>query len=117
MKQPTAGDRCPRSSWAIDANLSTVDVSAAYREMRSEELKRAVLDLIIQEYTDKSPDHELSIDTPLLSGGIVDSDSIASLTELLERTFRVRIPAEEATAESFETVESIAKLVDRHSRA
>ena len=52
--------------------------------------------------------------TPLISGGIVDSFSMVSLKRFLEKKNGISIPDEEATPQAFDTVTSIVELVNRH---
>ena len=56
-------------------------------------------------------DGEFGDDTPLISGGIVDSFSMVALKMFVERKYHVAIPNEIATPETFDTVRSIATLV------
>jgi hypothetical protein len=50
-----------------------------------EQLKRVILDYVKKEYLDDTDDREIAADTPLITGGIVDSFSMVSLKRLLER--------------------------------
>ena len=54
---------------------------------------------------------EVTYDTPLISGGIVDSFSMVSLKRFLENKYQISIPDEKATPEAFDTVDSIVELV------
>ena len=51
--------------------------------------------------------------TRLITGGIVDSFSMVSLKRFLERKYDVKIPDADATPEAFDTVDTIAALVER----
>ncbi|HQN40426.1 MAG TPA: acyl carrier protein, partial [Thermoanaerobaculia bacterium] len=53
------------------------------------------------------------LDTPLLSGGIVDSFSMVSLKRFLEKKCALQIPDAEATPAAFDSVRTIVELVDR----
>ncbi len=75
-----------------------------------EDLKRAVLDYVVKEYVEDE-EEELNYDTPLISGGIVDSFSMVSLKRFLEHRYGIRIPDEQATPEAFDSVNRIASLV------
>ncbi len=78
-----------------------------------EDLKDVILNYVIEEYLDDE-DEEITYDTPLISGGIVDSFSMVSLKRFLEVKYKINIPDEEATPEAFDNVNSIAELVKKH---
>ena len=77
------------------------------------ELKKTILDYIRREYIEEGDERELKTDTPLITGGIVDSFSMVSLKRFLERKCAVKIPDADATPEAFNTVDSIVALVKR----
>ncbi|MCD6332836.1 MAG: acyl carrier protein [Bacteroidales bacterium] len=72
-------------------------------------LKQTILDYVIDEYAEE--DDEVTFDTPLISGGLVDSFSMVSLKRFLEVQYKISIPDDRATPEAFDTVNSIASLV------
>ena len=77
-----------------------------------EELKDAVLEYVKNEYVEEDDeDTELDYDTPLISGGIVDSFSMVSLKVFLEKKCNIQIPDAKATPEAFDTVNKICALV------
>ncbi|MCJ7623222.1 MAG: phosphopantetheine-binding protein [Anaerolineaceae bacterium] len=76
-----------------------------------EDLKDVVLEYIIEEYAEE--DDEITFDTPLISGGFVDSFSMVSLKRFLEVRYKITIPDDDATPEAFDTVDKIADLVKR----
>ena len=83
-----------------------------------DDLKRAIRDYVIKEYLEEGDEREVAEDTPLISGGIVDSFSMVSLKRFLEKKQGIQIPDAEATPAAFDTVNSIAALVGRiRSRA
>ncbi len=75
-----------------------------------EDLKRVVLEYVIKEYVEDDT-QEITYDTPLISGGIVDSFSMVSLKRFLEHRYNIQIPDERATPEAFDSVDKIASLV------
>ena len=75
-----------------------------------DELKEAVLKYVKAEYLEDE-DQEITYDTPLISGGIVDSFSMVSLKRFLENKYKISIPDEQATPEAFDSVSKIAVLV------
>lgn len=75
-----------------------------------EEMKDIVLEYVIEEYLEDE-DEEIDYDTPLISGGIVDSFSMVSLKRFLENKYKISIPDEKATPEAFDSVNKICTLV------
>lgn len=75
------------------------------------EMKDVVLEYVINEYLEDE-DEVLSYDTPLISGGIVDSFSMVSLKRFLENKYKISIPDDKATPEAFDTVNKICTLVN-----
>ncbi len=71
----------------------------------------AVLNYIKKEYMEEDDDTEMTFDTPLISGGIVDSFSMVSLKVFLEKKYSISIPDAKATPQAFDTVNKIVKLV------
>ena len=81
-----------------------------------DELKKVILDYVAKEYLEESDDRQISEDTPLITGGIVDSFSMVSLKRFLERKYSIQIPDAEATPRAFDTVTNIAELVKKFTR-
>ncbi|OQX95452.1 hypothetical protein B6I21_05370 [candidate division KSB1 bacterium 4572_119] len=75
-----------------------------------DEMQKAVLEYVENEYLEDD-DEELEVDTPLISGGIVDSFSMVSLKRFLENKYNISIPDEKATPEAFDSVNNICELV------
>jgi len=82
-----------------------------------ENLKQVVLDYVRKEYLEEDDDRELTETTPLITGGIVDSFSMVSLKRFLEKRYGIRIPDADASPEAFDTVNSIAVLVERFRKS
>ena len=78
-----------------------------------DDLKRVIRDYVVKEYLEEGDDREITETTPLITGGIVDSFSMVSLKRFLERRYAIAIPDALATPAAFDTVDSIAALVDR----
>jgi acyl carrier protein len=78
-----------------------------------DDVKKAILDYITKEYLEQDDDRQIKEDTPLITGGIVDSFSMVSLKRFLERKYSIQIPDAEATPQAFDTADSIAKLVNK----
>jgi acyl carrier protein len=78
-----------------------------------DDLKRMIREYVVKEYLEDGDDREVKDDTPLITGGIVDSFSMVSLKRFLERKCSIQIPDAEATPEAFDSVNRIAGLVAR----
>jgi acyl carrier protein len=76
-----------------------------------EGLKNVILDYVTKEYLEDDSD-PINFDTPLISGGIVDSCSMVSLKRFLENRYKIQIPDDKATPEAFDSVNKIAVLVE-----
>jgi len=75
-----------------------------------EEIRDVVLEYVIKEYMEDQDD-EITYDTPLISGGYVDSFSMVSLKRFLETRYKISLPDDKATPQAFDTVNNIVKLV------
>ena len=75
-----------------------------------DEMQKIILDYVKEEYLEEDDD-KVDIDTPLISGGIVDSFSMVSLKRFLENKYKISIPDDKATPEAFDTVNKICVLV------
>jgi len=78
-----------------------------------DEFTRVILDYVRKEYLEEGDDREIHEETPLITGGIVDSFSMVSLKRFLERKYSISIPDADATPEAFDSVTRIAALVSR----
>jgi acyl carrier protein len=77
-----------------------------------DDFKKTILEYVTHEYLEEDDD-EITSDTELISGGIVDSFSMVSLKRFLEKKYDIQIPDADASPEAFDTVDSIAELVVR----
>ena len=75
-----------------------------------DEMKNVILQYVIEEYLEDE-DEELAYDSPLISGGIVDSFSMVSLKRFLETRYKITLPDDRATPEAFDNVNNIVELV------
>jgi len=78
------------------------------------EMQKIVLDYVQKEYIED--DTEVGLETPLISGGIVDSFSMVSLKRFLETKYHIQIPDEAASPEAFDNVNSICRLVEEFTK-
>ena len=81
-----------------------------------DEMKNAIIEYIENEYLeeDEVDEAELDENTPLISGGIVDSFSMVSLKRFLENKYSISIPDADASPEAFDTVTKIIEVVLKH---
>lgn len=75
------------------------------------DIKDAILDYVKDEYLEEDDDMEITYDTPLITGGIVDSFSMVSLKVFLENSYNIQIPDSKATPEAFDSVNKIVELL------
>ncbi len=78
-----------------------------------DDLKAVIKEYVTKEYLEEGDDRVIADDTPLISGGIVDSFSMVSLKRFLERRYAIKIPDADASPAAFDSVNSIAALVAR----
>ncbi len=82
-----------------------------------DDLTKVILDYVKREYIEEGDDREVGLDTPLISGGIVDSFSMVSLKRFVEKKYGIQIPDADATPAAFDSVRKIAELVERFRKA
>lgn len=82
-----------------------------------DDIKKIVLEYVKREYLEEDDDREVDFNTPLISGGIVDSFSMVSLKRFLEKKYQISIPDADASPEAFDTVNKIVDLVLRFKKA
>ena len=74
-------------------------------------IKDVVLEYVKNEYLEEGDDREVTYDTHLISGGIVDSFSMVSLKVFLETKYNIQIPDAKASPEAFDSVNNIVNLL------
>ncbi len=82
-----------------------------------DDLSKVILDYVKREYIEEGDDREVGPDTPLISGGIVDSFSMVSLKRFVEKKYDIQIPDADASPAAFDSVRKIAELVERFRKA
>ena len=75
--------------------------------------KDAIREYIIQEMLKGKSISKLWDDDQLVESGIIDSLGIMSLLSFVEETFAIQIQGEDLIPDNFESINSIAALVDR----
>jgi acyl carrier protein len=78
-------------------------------------IKDTILEYVKNEYLESDDDREITYDTPLISGGIVDSFSMVSLKVFLETKYNIQIPDAKASPEAFDSVNNIVNLLKEFS--
>ena len=76
-----------------------------------DEIRQTVQDYILREFLPGESPDELTDDTPLITGGILDSISTLKLVTFLEDRFDVTVEAHEAGVENLDSVGQIARLI------
>jgi acyl carrier protein len=76
-----------------------------------EDISQAVKDFILLEFLPGEDPTELKDDTPLITGGILDSIATMKLVLFLEERYGVTLEAHEVDPEHLDTVATIAGLV------
>jgi acyl carrier protein len=82
--------------------------------MIMDEMNEVIKKYVIEEYMNEGD--SLANDTPLISGGIVDSFSMVSLKRFLENKYKISIPDSAATPEAFDTINKISSLVQKYMK-
>ena len=70
-----------------------------------------VKDFILSAFLPGEDANELKDDTPLISGGILDSIATLKLVMFIEETFGVQVRAHEADKEHLDTITDIVRLI------
>jgi acyl carrier protein len=76
-----------------------------------EGIKQTIKEYILKEFLPGERPDALTDDTPLISGGILDSIATLKLVAFLEERFDIRLEAHEASVEHMNTLDEIVALV------
>lgn len=76
-----------------------------------EDISRAIKEFILLEFLPGEDPGELTDDTPLITGGILDSIATMKLVLFLEERYGVSLEAHEVDPEHLDTVTAIVGLV------
>ncbi len=76
-----------------------------------DEVRQVVHQYILDEFLPGEDPEELTDQTPLISGGILDSISTLKLVVFLEERFGVTVEAHEAGVENLDSVGQISRLI------
>jgi acyl carrier protein len=77
----------------------------------SNNIESTVKDYILREFLPGEDPNELQEDTPLITGGILDSIATLKLVAFLEEQFGISVAAHEADVDHLNTIDDIAALV------
>lgn len=77
----------------------------------ADNVKQDVRDYVLAEFLPGEDASELQNDTPLITGGILDSISTVMLVSYLEERFHVKFQAHEINPEHLDTLDRIATTV------
>lgn len=80
---------------------------------RQEEIRIKVRDYILREFLDGEDESRLTDDTPLITGGIMDSIGTVRLVTHLEHEFQITLEQRDIVVQHFDTVQGVANLVER----
>jgi acyl carrier protein len=76
-----------------------------------DDVTRTVRDYILDEFLPGEDPSELTPETPLITGGILDSISTLKLVVFLEEQFGITVEAHEAGVEHLDSLATISRLV------
>jgi acyl carrier protein len=82
-----------------------------------DEIASNIHEYILREFLPGEDPAEFTQDTPLITGGVLDSITTLKLVAFLEDRFGISIEAHEAGVDHLDTVERIAALVADKKRA
>ena len=82
-----------------------------------DEIRAQLRDYLLREYLPGEDPAELTDDTPLISGGILDSIGTLKLVVFLEDQFGVRVEAHETGIDHLDSIGLIVRFIDRKRAA
>jgi acyl carrier protein len=77
--------------------------------------KKEIIDTLAEKIADEllnQPDRTIAPDEKLISSGLIDSFSLVDLSLLVEDLFDVLIDDSELNAETFDTLQELAELIE-----
>jgi acyl carrier protein len=81
-----------------------------------EDVRQVVHQYILDEFLPGEDPEELTNETPLISGGILDSISTLKLVTFLEDRFGVSVEAHEAGVDNLDSIGQISRLIAEKKR-
>jgi acyl carrier protein len=77
----------------------------------SETIKQKIKNFIMEQFLPGEDPNELTDDTPLISGGILDSIATLQLVMYIEETFRVSFEPHEVDKENLDSLNLMVRLL------
>lgn len=77
------------------------------------DIKNTLRHFIVANYLPGESPENLKDETPLRTSGVLDSMSTLSLVSFIEERFAISLEAHETGIEYFDSIEDIAKLVEK----
>jgi acyl carrier protein len=74
-------------------------------------VENTVRDFILREFLPEEDPSQLTEDTPLLTGGVLDSIATVKLVVFLEQQFNIEVQPHETVVDNLETIARIAAFV------
>jgi acyl carrier protein len=87
------------------------------REVEMQEIRQTVHAYILGHFLPGEDPADLTDQTPLITGGILDSIRTLKLVVFLEDTFGVTVEAHEAGVDNLDSVGQIARLIEKKKSA
>jgi acyl carrier protein len=81
-----------------------------------DEVTKVVQEYILREFLPGEDPAELTDQTPLITGGILDSISTLKLVVFLEERFSIQVEAHEAGVDHLDSIQRIAHLISAKRR-
>ncbi len=75
-------------------------------------MRNNIKQFILDQFLPGENPEALTADTPLITGGILDSLATLRLVEYLEKEFEIQIEAYEADVDNFNSLDRINRFVD-----
>jgi acyl carrier protein len=82
-----------------------------------QEIRQAIHSYILDQFLPGEDPEELTDQTPLITGGILDSIRTLKLVVFLEDTFHVIVEAHEAGVDNLDSVAQITLLIEKKKHA
>lgn len=98
----------PRSS--TENFFSAIINTHLSRMERLNEMKEQIATYIAAEIL-KDAGHQIAFDEAIISSGLIDSFSLVDLALFIEETFNVRIDDAELTADVFDSIDELARII------
>ena len=78
--------------------------------MNAQEMRDRLRDFVRREIL-REPDHPLAADEPLITGGLIDSFSLAQIGVFVEDAFGVYLPDTDLTVANMDTIERMVTCI------